>query len=72
LDFFPIWKNFHNAGQLKRQSVLSSGVETQRRSRGCSADVPGREVAAAHARLQRQALVAATRARLQRRAFRWA
>jgi len=33
----------------------------QRRSRGCSADVPGHEVAASHARLQCQALVAATR-----------
>jgi hypothetical protein len=47
LDFFPIWKNFHNAGRLKHQSILSSGVEI-------SADVFGHEVATAHTLLQRQ------------------
>jgi hypothetical protein len=59
LDFFPILKNYYNAGHFpgrfgQRKSILP-GVKTQWHSGGCSADVPGRDVVAASTWLQCQA-----------------
>jgi hypothetical protein len=56
LDFFPILKNYRNAGRFtrrfaQRKSVLP-GIEMQWHSGGCSADVPGCDVVAAHTWLQ--------------------
>jgi hypothetical protein len=64
LDFFPILKNYRNAGRFaghfaQRKSILP-GVEMQWRSGGYSADVPGRDVLAARTWLQRWAFCQAS------------
>jgi hypothetical protein len=65
LDFFPILKNYRNAGHFagcfaQRKSVLP-GIEMQWRSGGCSTDVPGHDVVAARTWLQRRAFFRVSR-----------
>jgi hypothetical protein len=59
LDFFPILKNYRNAGHFagrfaQHKSVLL-GIKMQWRSGSCSANVLGRDVVAARTWLQRRA-----------------
>jgi hypothetical protein len=65
LDFFPILKNYRDAGHFARcfvqhKSILP-GVKTQWRSGGCSANVPGRDMVAARTWLQHRAFRRASR-----------
>jgi hypothetical protein len=56
LDFFPILKNYHNAGhfagRLAQCKSILPGLKTQWRSGNCSANVSGCDVVAARTWLQ--------------------
>jgi hypothetical protein len=65
LDFFPILKNYRNAGRFSRRFAqrksVFPGIKMQWCSGGCSANVPGRDVVAARTWLRRRAFCRASR-----------